>query len=148
MKHTLHDVKSKFNEMQQQHQNDITVLTNSLVQLGQRVDVLATDVASQLQQLTSMVHTLMTHSGIPHQSQQLSQNPPQLTLAATSGTQLFDFGTRQLHRNGSGSRSPRRDCENDAVSAGPPEQLLGINHPTQDGIPDLPASFSFDVAGA
>ena len=134
LQHTLHKVNKQFNEMLQQHQSDLATLTDSLIQLGQRVDLLATDVATQMQQLTAMVHTLMTHAGIP----QHSQAPPDAPV--------LELGARQLRRNGTGSRSPRRDGDHQ-VRASATTRHSCDNHATgnEDGIPDLPATFTFDA---
>ena len=119
--------------MQRQHEQDIADLTDSLVQVGQRVDSLATDVTNQMQNMTSMLHTLMLHVGITPQFHfQTTGSQPHLPAASTSEPVVFEFGSRQLHRQGTGSRSPRRDCEETAL----------------DEIPDLPPNFSFDTPGA
>ena len=52
------------------------------------VDVLATDVASQMQQLTHVVYTLMTCAGIPHQTQQSSQQTL-FSIYNTANANLF-----------------------------------------------------------
>ena len=121
--------------MRQQHNNDLTVLTDSLVQVGQRMDNLANDVTNQIQHLTTMVQALMTHNGTPSPS---AQPLFQHTTTHTEPTG-FIFGSRHLRRIGTGSRSPRRDAED--------ENTLHSNaHATDDdGIPQLAADFTFET---
>ena len=119
--------------MQRQHEQDIADLTDSLAHVGQRVDSLATDVTNQMHNLTSMLHTLMLHVGITPQLEfQQTGSQPERPSASISEPAVIEFGSRQLHRQGTGSRSPRRDGEETAL----------------DGIPDLPLNFSFDTPGA
>ena len=115
--------------MQEQHQHDMAILTESLVQVGQRVDTLATDVAGQIQTLITMMHMLMAHVGITPLVQVQASAIPQPAFQPSFTTTV----ETPVHRNGSGSRSPRRDGED-------------LGH--SDGIPDLPATFSFEAPGA
>ena len=134
MHHTFHNVNQQFKDMQQRHDSDLAVLTDSLVQVGQRVDSLAADVTHQIQHLTTMVQALMTHNGAPlPPSQPLS--PHTTTHTEPTG---FVFGSRQLHRNGTGSRSPRRDAEDENPSHN------NAHCTDDDGIPQLAADFTFD----
>ena len=64
MHHTFHQVNKQFIDMQQQHASDMAALADSLVQVDQRVDNLATDMSTQMQNMTAMLHTLMAHVGI------------------------------------------------------------------------------------
>ena len=125
----------------------MAALADSLLQVGQRVDTLATDmsnqmqnVAKQMQHLTTMIHTLMTHGGMDPQAPAsllaASQQTFQPTLPQTAQQPLFQFGTRQLRRGGTGSRSPRR--EGDDVTNN--SDAVGL-----DGIPVLPTDFSFET---
>ena len=133
MHHTFHNVNQQFTEMRLQHDRDLTALTDSLIQMGHRVDNLATDVTSQIQHLTAMVQALMAHNGTPQPTfQPVFQSSP-----APAEPSAFNVGTRELRRNGTGSRSPRRDAEDE-------NPVHGNAHPTDDdGIPRLPADFSF-----
>ena len=112
----------------------MAALADSLVQVGQRVDNLATDMSTQMQNMTEMLHTLMAHVGITpqlHVQIPAAISQPALQPTVNPEASVFEHGSRQLHRHGTGSRSPRRDHE----------------EPTLDGIPDLPPSFSFDQFG-
>ena len=129
MYYTFHHVNKRFSDMQQQHDSDMATLADSVVQVGQRVDTLATDMSRQMQNVTTMLHTLMAHVGIAPQLQ--FQTPA--AAAHPAHPPPFQLGSRHLHRQGTGSRSPRRDGED-----------FGHN----DGIPDLPPTFSFETPAA
>lgn len=133
MHDTFHNVHRQFKEMQHQHDNDLAALTDSFIQMGHRVDSLASDVTSQIQHLTSMVQALMTQNGTPLPASQPVFQPTPPPTESTG----FIFGARQLRRNGSGSRSPRRDADEE-------DHVYNNTHPvSDDGIPQLPADFSF-----
>ena len=133
MHHTFHNVNQRFDDMRQQHDKDLAALTDSLIQMGHRMDKLATDVTNQIQHLTTMVQALMTQHGTPFPTAQPMFQP---TSAHTEPTG-FSFGTRPLRRNGTGSRSPRRDAEDE----NPAHSNAHLTD--DDGIPALPAGFSF-----
>ena len=46
--HTFQSINKQFYEMWQQHDPDLAVFTDSLVQVGQRVDNRATEVTNQI----------------------------------------------------------------------------------------------------
>ena len=116
----------------------MATLADSLIVMGSRLNEIATDIPAQIQHLTTMVQALLAQSGtrvqVPQQPhQQHKQLQPHMFFQSNPtiaiGEPAFTFGSRQLRRNGTGSRSPRRD--------GDP----GFDG---DGIPELPANFTFD----
>lgn len=149
MHHTFHQVHKRFGDMQQQHDQDMAALADSLVQVCQRVDSLATDmstqmqnIATQMQQQTTLIHALMAHVGMEPQTSTslpaVSQQAFPPTHPQLAPQTVFQFGNRQLRRGGTGSRSPRR--EGDHLTNNTDE--VGL-----DGIPVLPTDFSFDATG-
>ncbi len=62
-----------------------------------------------------------------------------------NGASVFEFGSRQLRRTGTGSRSPRRDGDDTTIDVA---SQVGTNNILQgaDGIPDLPPTFTFDTS--
>ena len=148
MNYTFNFVNNQFIEMRQQQESDMAALTDSQVQVGQFENNLAFDVTSQMQHLTTMVQSIMAHFGSPQQPPRLGQPQPQLfqpISPLTVGASVFDFGTRQLRRSGTGSRSPRREGDdvNHAITV---QHGYNSTHLGNDGIPDLPSTFTFDTA--